>query len=249
MERCYLREIVCESFKKAESEIPSHSRYALAIHIADKTTLSSKTLERAYDKYVNNKQSNYKKIGDASISLLCQYLGYKNYEEYVKDNTINKKTKKSPTDASKLIRNEKVNKRSALVIIVLLIFALGLAVYFFSQITGAKIAKCMVWVKMEYQQVDCNTSLQPEYEADIMPFDANKLKNFKKLNVTITTDFFDEVTNKPLVWYVKNNNEIEYFSSPGLHPITGKTLRAITPYIINKYVPVHTNNKNSFISE
>lgn len=243
MERCYLREIVCESFKKAENEIPSHSRYALAVHIADKTTLSSKTLERAYDKYVSNKQSNYKKIGDASISLLCQYLGYENYEEYIKDNTVNKKAKKSPTDASGLIRNEKVNKRNVLLIIVLLIFALGLAVYFFKNVSSSPTKKCMIWVKTEYQQVDCNTSLQPEYEARIMPFDANKLKNFKKLSVTITTNFFDETTDKPLVWYVKNNGEIEYFSSPGLHPVTGKTLKAITPYIINKYVPVYTNNK------
>lgn len=249
MERCYLREIVCESFKKAESEIPSHSRYALAMHIADKTTLSSKTLERAYDKYVSNKQSKYKKIGDASISLLCQYLGYKNYEEYIKDNTVNKKTKKSPLDAPELIRDEKVNKRSALLIIVLLICALGFAVYFFRNLPSDPSKECMIWVKTEYQKVDCNISLQPEYKAHIMPFDTHKLKNFKKLNVTITTNFFDEITNKPLVWYVKNNDEIEYFSSPGLHPITGKTLRAITPYIINKYVPVHTNNKNSFISE
>ncbi|MEP0213037.1 MAG: hypothetical protein ABJD66_07475 [Cellulophaga sp.] len=249
MERCYLREIVCESFKKAESEIPSHSRYALAMHIADKTTLSSKTLERAYDKYVSNKESKYKKIGDASVNLLCEYLGFNNYQEYVKSKNRNIQKKEDVINGSKPINVTKNNKKNLLIKIASIIFIVVAIGYFFSQITGAKIAKCMVWVKMEYQQVDCNTSLQPEYEADIMPFDANKLKNFKKLNVTITTDFFDKVTNKPLVWYIKNNDEIEYFSSPGLHPVTGKTLRAITPYIINKYVPVHTNNKNSFISE
>ena len=248
MERNYLKEIVCESFKKAESEIPSHSRYALAMHIADKTTLSSKTLERAYDKYVSNKQSKYKNIGDSSVSLLCKYLGYNNYEEYITDNSVSKKPKESTTDPLKSTRDDKVNKRSALLIIVLLICALGGAVYFFSQPPSSQIEKCMIWVKTEYQLIDCTTNLPPEYRTHVLPYDKNKFKNFKKIEVTMVTNFFDEVTNKPLVWYVKNNDKIEYFSSPGLHPVTGKTLRVITPYIIDKYVPMYSNNKNSFSS-
>lgn len=159
-----------------------------------------------------------------------------------------KESRVSTTDSLNSTKDNKVNKRSAL-IVVLLICALGSAIYFFSQEPNSQTKKCMVWVKTEYQIIECTTNLQPEYEADILPFDAHKFKNFKKINVTISTGFFDEVTNKPLVWYAKNNEEIEYFSGPGLHPTTGKTLRAITPYIINKYVPVHFNNKNSFLSE
>ncbi|MGJ8659324.1 MAG: hypothetical protein ACSHWV_05680 [Cellulophaga fucicola] len=249
MERNYLKEIVCESFKKAKEECASHSKYALAMHIADKTTLSSKTLERAYNKYVSNKESKYKNINDSSVNLLCEYLGYENYKEYVKANPVNKKPKESTAGPLNSTRDDKVNKRSALIIIVLLICALGAAVYFFSQAPGSQTEKCMVWVKTEYQLIDCTTNLPPEYRTQILPYDKNKLKNFKKVEVTMVTNFFDEITSKPLLWYCKDNDEIEYFSSPGLHPVTGKTLRAITPYIIEKYVPLHSNNKSSFINE
>jgi hypothetical protein len=75
-----------------------------------------------------------------------------------------------------------------------------------------------------------------------------KIKNFKKIDVNMATDFFAPATNKPLIWYIKNKNgNIEYFTSPGLHPITGKTLDEITPYIIQKYVPLHLNDKDSFV--
>ena len=65
----------------------------------------------------------------------------------------------------------------------------------------------------------------------------------------MATDFFAPITNKPLIWYAKNKEgEIECFTNPGLHPITGKTLDEITPYIIQKYVPIHSNNNDSFVN-
>jgi hypothetical protein len=41
-----------------------------------------------------------------------------------------------------------------------------------------------------------------------------------------------------MVWYGKEpiTGKYEYFSQPGLHPITGKTLKKISPYIIKKYI-------------
>ncbi|KAA1247250.1 hypothetical protein [Aquimarina sp. RZ0] len=53
---------------------------------------------------------------------------------------------------------------------------------------------------------------------------------------------------KPRVWYYKNKkDEIEYFTSSGIHPVNGETLKKITPYIIETYVPKHTFKPNSFI--
>ncbi len=46
------------------------------------------------------------------------------------------------------------------------------------------------------------------------------------------------------IWYGKNREgELEYFSSQGLHPQTGKTLKPITRYMIEKYI---CNRDNSF---
>jgi len=75
------------------------------------------------------------------------------------------------------------------------------------------------------------------------------LKNFKRVEVTAAYDFFTE-DHKPLVWYYKNkDDEIEYFTSPGLHPITGETLRKITTYIIQTYVPIHSIKEDSFLKQ
>ncbi len=64
----------------------------------------------------------------------------------------------------------------------------------------------------------------------------------------MATDFFVEGTERPLIWYYKTKEEeIEYFTSPGLHPTTGETLRKITPYIIQTYVPKHIDRKSSFV--
>ncbi|WP_142783819.1 hypothetical protein [Changchengzhania lutea] len=107
--------------------------------------------------------------------------------------------------------------------------------------------KCMAWAKNHYEEVSCNLTFHKEYGTKIEPYDSNKIANFKKVKVTMKTDFFAEGTNKPLIWYTKNKDgKIEYFTSPGLHPVTGKTLDEITPYIIQKYVPLHSGGINSF---
>ena len=54
----------------------------------------------------------------------------------------------------------------------------------------------------------------------------------------------------PNDWYYKNDQgEIEYYTSAGLHPVNGETLKAITEYIIEKYVPIHQNKPSSFVQD
>ena len=108
--------------------------------------------------------------------------------------------------------------------------------------------RCMTWAINHYEEVSCNTKPYSKYGTEVLGYEDVKIKNFKKIDVNMATDFFAPITNKPLIWYIKSKNgEIEYFTSPGLHPITGKTLNEITPYIIQKYVPLHSNHKDSFV--
>lgn len=108
--------------------------------------------------------------------------------------------------------------------------------------------RCMTWAINRYEEVSCNTKPYSEYGTEVLGYDEVKIKNFKKIDVNMATEFFASTNNKPLVWYTKNKNgEIEYFTSPGLHPITGKTLDEITTYIIQKYVPLHLNKEDSFV--
>jgi hypothetical protein len=58
--------------------------------------------------------------------------------------------------------------------------------------------------------------------------------NFKKIQVSDTTTFFKD--HKAVVWYCKNGNQIEFYNSPGFNPENDKPLKAITSYMIKKYI-------------
>ena len=108
--------------------------------------------------------------------------------------------------------------------------------------------QCMAWADSLYVEVSCAAKPYSKYDTRVEPLDPFKLQNFKKVEVNMATQFFAEKTNKPLIWYYKNKDgEIEYYTAPGLHPITGKTLREITPYIIQTYVSTHINRADSFV--
>ncbi|WP_421823772.1 hypothetical protein [Flagellimonas oceanensis] len=108
---------------------------------------------------------------------------------------------------------------------------------------------CMTWADSLYVKVSCSKKPYSEFGTPVEPLDEMKLKNFKKVEVSMATQFFTE-DGKPLIWYYKNKDkEIEYYTAPGLHPISEKTLDEITEYIIQKYVPIHSNKEGSFIKE
>ena len=94
----------------------------------------------------------------------------------------------------------------------------------------------MIWVENHYEAV--------VYEAvnnkdNVKPINQFELDYFRKIKVCDTTTFFKNGSHDlPMVWYGKEpiTGKYEYFSQPGLHPITGKTLKKISPYIIKKYI-------------
>ncbi len=93
--------------------------------------------------------------------------------------------------------------------------------------------ECMQWQKNHYEYVDCDKKELLEIYP-IIPVDES-LINLKKIDVNIQTKFFRN--GKPIVWYCKhNNNKLVFYNSFGFDPETGKPLKAITNYMINKYV-------------
>lgn len=109
--------------------------------------------------------------------------------------------------------------------------------------------KCMTWADSLYIPVSCDESPISKYGTQVKPLDPMELKNMHKVEVDAAYLFFSE-DGKPLIWYYKNKEHVyEYFTAPGLHPSTGETLRKITPYIIQNYVPKHSNKKESFVAE
>lgn len=92
--------------------------------------------------------------------------------------------------------------------------------------------ECMQWQKNHYEYVDCDKKeliqLYPIVAVDL------SLINLQKIEVNKQTTFFRN--GKPIVWYCKNNNQVEFYNSYGVHPETGKPLKPITKYMIKKYV-------------
>lgn len=97
--------------------------------------------------------------------------------------------------------------------------------------------ECMQWQGDHYVEIDCQDETNSFYASSpIVPFD-DRTSTLKRVTVSDTTKFFRE-DGKPLIWYckVKGKSKPDYFNEPGLHPITGKALRPITVYMIDKYV-------------
>ncbi len=226
MNEAIIKEIVEKVFEKTKAECPVHSKNALSNYISDATALSSKTLERLYDKYIERKGT-AKNQSEHTINELCQYLTFDSYTDYIQKNGRKKENSKS-----------KGNWK--FIAVVSLILGVGLILVLLYNENGGD---CMVWKKDHFEKTDCSVS----YKEKVVPLNLVRLANFKKVKVDLTTNFFNEANQEPLLWYHKSGtNEVEFFTAPGLHPVTGITLKAITPYIVQKYVPLHVFDSNSF---
>lgn len=120
-------------------------------------------------------------------------------------------------------------KRVVLLLLGLCIFLVGYTSkkMFFSD-------DCMQWNGTYYEKVHCEKEQKGIAGSTSVTLYDTDVFELKKINVCDTTTFFSG--DRPIVWYCTINGEKEYFTSHGFHPVTGKALKPITKYIINKYV-------------
>ena len=96
---------------------------------------------------------------------------------------------------------------------------------------------CMVWNKDHYEEIPCEkvSDAMTLFKPIVIKKDESLISNFKKIKACDTTSFFK--MGKPCIWYGKSfDGSYEYFTAPGLHPETGRTLKAITPYMIETHI-------------
>ncbi|RXG18369.1 hypothetical protein DSM03_1011051 [Leeuwenhoekiella aestuarii] len=261
MDEFYIEKITEEVFEKARNRSASHKKYALAKEVEAATDLSYRTVERAYDKYIRRRAKGNMPTAN-TVEEFCKYLDYKDYAEFVEKNKAKERVN-DPPDISQKDENEDSSVGTATVtnqknwrsISIFGTFALTLIIAFYfiaenkASEPGAPV-KCMTWNGTVYEEISCSAGSYSEYGTAIEPYDQKRFENFRRIDVDITTSFFSEQNQKPLVWYYKNENgEIEYYTAPGVHPVNGKTLKAVTEYIIEKYVPIHQNKSSSFIRD
>lgn len=90
MDQKQIERIVRQVFEKAKRGSVSHSKYALAKQVVKEiSSLNSKTLERAYARYIEKKEAMSTPNPD-TVDFFCKYIGYRNYEEYMSENTEQK---------------------------------------------------------------------------------------------------------------------------------------------------------------
>src|SRR5690606_14380699 len=89
--------------------------------------------------------------------------------------------------------------------------------------------KWMVWQIDHYVEADFNPKALNHGELKL--YNIDRIENFKKIEPNCETEFFkDDGTEK--IWYGKNKaGELEFFTSIGIHPETGKTLKKITEHM------------------
>lgn len=230
MKNDLIEKVVKHVHEKATANIAADSKYALSRYVERHTTLSYKTVQRAFDKYING-QNEVGRPSEETINILCVFLGYDDYADFVKNNKSSKKFKWPIVIGLSLLFG----------VVCLLLYSN----YSFDNISDLSSSKCMIWEETQYIETSCKSQIGLNVEQ----YDAIKMANFRKVEVSLTTDFFEEETGKPLIWYYKTkDNTIEYFTAPGEHPIHSKTLKAITKYIIEKKVSKHTNQADSFLA-
>jgi len=96
---------------------------------------------------------------------------------------------------------------------------------------------CMQWSGDHFEEVSCDLKIGGIGTFNVPePYDARVI-DLRKIKVCDTTAFFKN--GKAIIWYCKIGNSIEFFNTHGNHPETGRGLKPVTHYIINKYVVNH----------
>jgi hypothetical protein len=223
------KDVVKKAFEKAEIEIVGRtSTNTVANHISKALMekflyqISAKTLIKLFKASSNCEEGKDISISSDQAQHLSQYLGYKNYQDYVEQNPGEKEVVKEKSLLTYL-------KQHKLLLLLLIVVAVVISSYFY--------INRQRWMKWDVDHyVEVSFDAKGVQNGDLKLYKEDRIENFKKINADCNTVFFTE-NGSISVWYGKNmNGALEYFTGLGLHPISGKSLKPITEYMIKKYV-------------
>ncbi len=234
------KDLILNAFAKAEQEIkkrgvlkPSLTQMAteLSAFIEEKENfiLGERSLRdyRGDALKLDDDESDISIKQIAVINGLCQYLGFHNYQEFFQ----NKNSKRVEPQPDMIKSKPNYSQVVKLFIAASTIVFIAFLIYKYSHRQ-----RWMVWQKDHY--VEVNFDAKKYGVRNLKLYKEDRVLSFNKVKVSCDTIFFNN-DNSVRFWYGKNKSkEIEYFTDLGLHPETGRTLKPITDYMINKYVCV-----------
>ena len=172
---------------------------------------TKKTLSNYYKKYVDNVENG---AGEPKIelkNLIAEYLGYKNYTDFLGS------TKKKKIC---LICMAKY-KKSIIFTLIPILVAIPLFLY-----VNYETNNCIVWKEDHYEKTSCTN--KEAIKNELYNIDIGR---FKKVTLTKDMEFF--TNGKENFWYGSNKDgKREFFTARGIHPETLKELDPITRTIL-----------------
>jgi hypothetical protein len=185
----------------------------------------------------NGRSQTISKLGGEELQREGEvlYNSLKNAQDEVLDkNTVKNKAKER-------------SKRAVIFFLILIICTGGIYTIWQQkdkQITmGNTNASCMYWADDHYEKVPCNEDRKDRL---ILPLNEEKRKNFKR----ITKE--DTITEKSIgiIYYLKNEGKIEYFTTGGNHPVyVTRSLKVLSSHMFDTYLRKKEipNNNNGII--
>lgn len=227
------RELVLEAFKSGEEILIKNgsnnpSINSISEHIATfltddfKYSTHSRTLRNYYKTALEEEEINISRI--ETVNGLCKYIGFKDYNDFINS--------QKTVDESTVKKENKKNflKKIYLFGFIVIVTVITTVLLFINN----NEPKFMIWKIDHYEEVELDLN---KYKlSDLKVYKQERIDNFKKIQPDSNYQFFNS-DGTERVWYGKNNDkEYDFFTGHGLHPETGKTLKPITKYIINKYI-------------
>lgn len=244
------KKIILKAFEKAKEEqvkfgVKNPSLTRLASDISDflEEYAEDKIGEKSLRLYFNNakRQDEEKDINIKNKNVLnglCLYLGYEDYKDFImkeepaevvmaEDANLGIDAQISIPTASKGL-NILIKKNKITIVFGILVLFCTVSMSYLNR------ERWMIWQEDRYIEVSFDVEKYSLSKLKI--YNPDRISNFRKVILTSDSTFFS-TDGKPKYWYGKSaNGTLEYFTSVGLHPETGKTLKPISWYMINKYI-------------
>ncbi len=233
--------LIIECFEKAlkqEEELgnlhPSKSRLATVLSDYIEAHQNFQFGERRLRDYYNEA------LADTQVEIkqptvlngLASFLGYEDYTDFVLRLKGNKKDLHLPESENQVVESLRIKSFLKSHKVSIAITVISAVVIFL--LMASKQQRWMKWEENNY--VETSFDADKLSKGELKAYKEDRIASFKLLKPECDTQFFNQ-DGSVRVWYSKNKDgSLDYFSDYGLHPKTGKTLKPITKYIIEKYI-------------
>ncbi len=232
------KKLLLDAFEKVRNELekegvssPSKTRCAeeLSVIVSKTFSYSERSLRDFYNAALNTDCEKVSIPQEEVVMALANYLDYADFKEYLAKTPIEKKTT-IPEITRSVTPEQSIDflKKNKTALIVILILACGILGYlYFNR------QRWMEWQDTHYVEVSFDS--QKLNEGILKFYKKERIENFKRIIANCSTQYFRK-DGEVQIWYGKHEEGVlQYFTSYGLHPETGKTLKPITEYMIRKY--------------